>query len=111
MKYLIFIKTFLVITGLILFLSIAPGCTTFEIPEEVCTYGLMTCDAGQYICNNYELPPAVCTYFNVACVNLEILCNSEPGSNQYKTALKNLNDANIAINTFIQDQNPANGKK
>lgn len=101
MKTLIYFKTFLLISALILFFLFIDGCTTVEIPEEVCLYGLMTCDAGSYICNNYELPPEVCTYFNVACVNLQVLCNAGYGSDEYKMALKKLNEANLKFNNFV----------
>lgn len=111
MKILIFLKSVLVVAILLLIMIGSNGCTTFEIPAEICTYGQMTCDAGQYICENYEIPEPVCLYFNVACTNLNILCTSEYGSEQYKTALKNLNDANIALNKFVIEQNAAGSEK
>lgn len=106
MKFAIWFKTVMVVLSLIFILLIS-GCTTFEIPEEVCTYGQMTCETGTFICENYELPPAVCTYFSIACTNLNLLCSSEYGSDQYKSALKNLNEANLAINKFVTDQKVA----
>lgn len=110
-KKLIFLKSFLVILSILILLLVTPGCTTIEIPEEVCTYGMMTCDAGTFICENYELPPAVCDYFSIACTSLEVLCSVDYGSPEYNTALKNLNDANISLNKFVSDQNAANTEK
>jgi len=79
------------------------GCTTIQVPEQVCTYGSMVCETGNYVCNNFEIPEPICMYFNLACSSLQTLCNTEPGSVAYNDAIKNLELANTKLNTFLQD--------
>ena len=90
---------------LIAMICLFNSCTSVQIPQEVCTYGQMTCDAGLYVCENYEIPEPICQYFELACLNFTILCESEYGSVAYQTALKNLNIANVKLNEYIAQTN------
>lgn len=101
MKTLIFIKSIIVVALFSLFVFIS-GCSGgSQIPPEVCNYGELVCSTGNYVCENFEIPDPICTYFNLACINLSVLCNSEPGSNEYNTALKSLNDLNVKVSEWM----------
>lgn len=84
-------------------------CSQFQIPDEVCTYGGMVCETGSFVCDNYQIPDPICSYFNIACTNLNLLCSAEYGSDEYKTALLNLKNANVAIQKFL-DQDTTRAK-
>jgi len=102
-NFYLMIKTFL-ISSILAIILLTSGCTTYQIPDEVCTYGTVTCETGQYVCENFEIPEPICFYFNVACTNLQILCSTEPGTPQYETALKNLRLINREVQTYIAKQ-------
>ncbi len=111
MKLMIFVKSILLVALLFVIIMTFNRCTTYEIPQEVCTYGIMTCDAGQFVCENFEIPEPICLYFNLACENLNVLCSAEYGSDEYKTALQNLNIANLELNKYIEIQQAAGAVK
>ena len=101
MKILILIKSILVIS-IVTIVLLVTGCSGgSQLPPEVCTYGEMVCNTGNYVCENFPVPEPICTYFNLACINLSVLCEFEPGTPEYKAAIESLDSINVVMGNYL----------